>query len=678
MTAVIAASLGLTGLASWSAPLAGHAATVDIYASGLDTSQLVVNSGMTVTFINHLDTPVRLLNGNSTTAVIPAHGSASRLFARSGSYHYELIHGGSVLGLNLTVIPHANLGANVSTGPVATPLGATPHGSVAVNAAPGVRVLGARYPSNTAAVSNLSPGQVALNQNLYGSATLTGTNLPDNPYSVLDSTIPGTNLRVDPNDVAATPGVVNQINTTSAGPMASPAVPGSSFAGTVSSVPAPVTAGPLASPAAPGSSYASNPEVPVQPMLGTAGGVASISQFGGFYGYGYGYGPYGYGFGLPNTYGTLGTNAVTTGVAGLSPGMGTALTTGIPSTLTTNTSGVINNASTVSVLAPNFITTQPPGENNGTVLNPLGVQTFTATSPIIGSVGVGSNVTSPTVVPGTGIPASTAYGPAGAGVFPGTISPVGPGAGPGTLGTIPPGSAVGPAGSGLLAGTVQAANTSAYPGTTDAVGNVLPPSTTSSTNELTGPGTVSVTVPGQANQTTLTTGPSNVTAMNGEVAPGTGNGTTTIGTTTTAVAPVPTYSYPTTGNGTYATPSMTVVQPTVVTTAPGYTTTPGSPAMTPSGVNVTTSAPSIALANANAVVDLDLASPSDLMVTAGTTVTFLDRRGGHSVRALDGSFHSARLHAGQAFRHKFNRAGRYRYKTSSGRIGTIDVAPAAR
>jgi plastocyanin len=71
--------------------------------------------------------------------------------------------------------------------------------------------------------------------------------------------------------------------------------------------------------------------------------------------------------------------------------------------------------------------------------------------------------------------------------------------------------------------------------------------------------------------------------------------------------------------------------------------------------------------------------PETLTVKAGTTVTWLDSGGMHSVRSESEKFESDPLSVGQRFQHRFDKTGRYTvYCTLHGKdvmAGTIEVIP---
>jgi plastocyanin len=53
--------------------------------------------------------------------------------------------------------------------------------------------------------------------------------------------------------------------------------------------------------------------------------------------------------------------------------------------------------------------------------------------------------------------------------------------------------------------------------------------------------------------------------------------------------------------------------------------------------------------------------PKELTVPVGTEVQWTDEGGRHSVESDDGSFQSPALAAGETFKHKFDKPGRYMY-----------------
>src|SRR5437868_12719386 len=67
--------------------------------------------------------------------------------------------------------------------------------------------------------------------------------------------------------------------------------------------------------------------------------------------------------------------------------------------------------------------------------------------------------------------------------------------------------------------------------------------------------------------------------------------------------------------------------------------------------------------------------PRTLTVKAGTTVTWENKEGTHTVTSDTGAFESETLSAGQSFSHKFDKAGRYPYYcTFHGSKGGHDMA----
>lgn len=67
--------------------------------------------------------------------------------------------------------------------------------------------------------------------------------------------------------------------------------------------------------------------------------------------------------------------------------------------------------------------------------------------------------------------------------------------------------------------------------------------------------------------------------------------------------------------------------------------------------------------------------PRTLTVKAGTTVTWTNKEGTHTVNADDGSFTSDTLTAGQTYSHTFDKPGRYPYYCSfHGSKGGHDMA----
>jgi plastocyanin len=67
--------------------------------------------------------------------------------------------------------------------------------------------------------------------------------------------------------------------------------------------------------------------------------------------------------------------------------------------------------------------------------------------------------------------------------------------------------------------------------------------------------------------------------------------------------------------------------------------------------------------------------PRTLSVKAGTTVTWENKEGAHTITADKGAFESDTLSAGQTFSHKFDKPGRYAYYcTFHGSKGGHDMA----
>ncbi len=67
--------------------------------------------------------------------------------------------------------------------------------------------------------------------------------------------------------------------------------------------------------------------------------------------------------------------------------------------------------------------------------------------------------------------------------------------------------------------------------------------------------------------------------------------------------------------------------------------------------------------------------PRTLRVKAGTTVTWLNKEGAHTVAADKGAFESDTLSAGQSFSYKFAKPGKYPYYcTFHGSKGGHDMA----
>jgi plastocyanin len=67
--------------------------------------------------------------------------------------------------------------------------------------------------------------------------------------------------------------------------------------------------------------------------------------------------------------------------------------------------------------------------------------------------------------------------------------------------------------------------------------------------------------------------------------------------------------------------------------------------------------------------------PRTLQVKAGTTVTWQNKEGVHTVKADNGAFESDTLSAGASFSHKFDKPGRYPYHCDfHGSAGGHDMA----
>ena len=67
--------------------------------------------------------------------------------------------------------------------------------------------------------------------------------------------------------------------------------------------------------------------------------------------------------------------------------------------------------------------------------------------------------------------------------------------------------------------------------------------------------------------------------------------------------------------------------------------------------------------------------PRTLRVKTGTTVTWENKEGVHTITADKGAFESATLSAGQSYSHKFDKPGRYAYYcTFHGSKGGHDMA----
>ncbi len=68
-------------------------------------------------------------------------------------------------------------------------------------------------------------------------------------------------------------------------------------------------------------------------------------------------------------------------------------------------------------------------------------------------------------------------------------------------------------------------------------------------------------------------------------------------------------------------------------------------------------------------------APKSVTIKAGSTVTWANKEGMHTVTADDGSFQSPNLSAGKSFTHKFTKAGTYRYYCSfHGGAGGADMS----
>lgn len=102
-----------------------------------------------------------------------------------------------------------------------------------------------------------------------------------------------------------------------------------------------------------------------------------------------------------------------------------------------------------------------------------------------------------------------------------------------------------------------------------------------------------------------------------------------------------------------------------------------TPTATPAGIQA---APTPGLFGTTAEIGLvdDRIDPSDLTVTVGATVTWVNRGADwHSVAAYDGSFDSARIAPGETFAYRFDHSGSYQYLCKhhalQGMIGRIEV-----
>jgi plastocyanin len=68
-------------------------------------------------------------------------------------------------------------------------------------------------------------------------------------------------------------------------------------------------------------------------------------------------------------------------------------------------------------------------------------------------------------------------------------------------------------------------------------------------------------------------------------------------------------------------------------------------------------------------------APKSVTVKAGSTVTWVNKDGTHTVTADNGSFQSPNLTAGKSFTHKFTNPGTYRYYCSfHGGAGGADMS----
>lgn len=68
-------------------------------------------------------------------------------------------------------------------------------------------------------------------------------------------------------------------------------------------------------------------------------------------------------------------------------------------------------------------------------------------------------------------------------------------------------------------------------------------------------------------------------------------------------------------------------------------------------------------------------APKTVTVKAGSTVTWVNKDGTHTVTADNGSFQSPSLTAGKSFSHKFTKPGTYRYYCSfHGGAGGADMS----
>ncbi|MBC7911293.1 MAG: cupredoxin family copper-binding protein [Pyrinomonadaceae bacterium] len=68
-------------------------------------------------------------------------------------------------------------------------------------------------------------------------------------------------------------------------------------------------------------------------------------------------------------------------------------------------------------------------------------------------------------------------------------------------------------------------------------------------------------------------------------------------------------------------------------------------------------------------------TPKNVTVKVGSTVTWLNKEGTHTVTADNGSFQSPNLSADKSYSHKFTKAGTYRYYCSfHGGAGGADMS----
>ena len=88
----------------------------------------------------------------------------------------------------------------------------------------------------------------------------------------------------------------------------------------------------------------------------------------------------------------------------------------------------------------------------------------------------------------------------------------------------------------------------------------------------------------------------------------------------------------------------------------------------PQTVNAQANAPAVTISNFKF-------EPKELTVTAGSTVTWTNKGGTHTVTADDDSFSSPNLKSGDTFTHQFTKAGKYPYHCSyHGSKGGGDMA----